>query len=253
MKKIAIVTGATGGLGKEFTKLLCEENPDEIWAIARNTQKMEALKEQLGKKVIPIRADVATSEGIGLISERLSQEKPHVSYLINNAGVGKMGEYSDFTMEEVEQFVAINCRAIVMLCMCTIPYMGKGSHILNISSQASFQPNPYLNLYSATKAFVTSYSRSLNVELAKQGITVTAVCPGWVDTDLLKQEWNGRKIKFPGIVKAEPVARLAMRDAHKGKDMSVYSGYVRRLQLFSKIMPHSVVMRLWVDRIKHYY
>jgi short-subunit dehydrogenase len=253
MKKIAIVTGATGGLGKEFTKLLCEEHLDEIWAIARNPQKLQGLQELLGEKVIPIQADVATSDGMERISERLSQEKPIVSYLINNAGLGKMGEYGDFTVEEVEQFVAINCKAVVLLSMCVIPYMEQGSHILNVSSQASFQPTPYLNMYGATKAFVTSYSRSLNVELKKQKITVTAVCPGWVDTDLLKQEWNGRKIKFPGIVKAQPVVKKALQDANKGKDMSVYSTYVKWLQWFSKCMPHRFVMYTWVKSIEKYY
>ena len=249
MKRIAIVTGATGGLGKEFTKILCEDDLDEIWAIARNNQKLNELKDTFGEKIILFRNDISKSEGIEAISEQLLKEKPEVRYLINNAGTGKMGEYSEFTIDEVEQFVSINCKAVVLLCMNVIPYMGKDCHILNISSQASFQPNPYLNLYAATKAFVTSYSRSLNVELRHCGITVTAVCPGWIDTDLLEKERNGREIKFPGIVKAEPVARKAIRDAQKGKDISVYGLYVKSLQLFSKIMPHKLVMNLWVKRL----
>lgn len=252
MKKIAIITGATGGLGKEFTKILCGEDLDEIWAIARNNQKLQALQDTFGEKVIPFGNDISKQEGIEAISERLLEEKPDVRYLINNAGIGKMGEYNEFSMTEAEQFVSINCKAVVMLCMSVIPYMSKGSHILNLSSQASFQPIPYLNLYAATKAFVTSYSRSLDVELSKYGITVTAVCPGWVDTDLLEKEWNGRKIKFPGLVKAEPVARKAIRDAHKGKDLSVYGLYVKSLQLISKLIPHKVGMYLWVKSIEKY-
>lgn len=253
MKKIAIVTGATGGLGKEFTKLLYQENLDEIWAIARNHQKLQGLREELGEKVILFSKDVSTREGISDIAERLADERPEVRYLINNAGIGKMGTYNEFTLDEVEQFVSINSRTIVMLCMSVIPFMGKGSHILNISSQASFQPLPYLNLYAATKAFVTSYSRSLNVELRKCGITVTAVCPGWVDTDLLEKEWNGKEIKFPGIVNAEPVVRKALRDAQKGKDMSVYGLYVKSLQLFSKLIPHRVGMHSWAKSVERYH
>jgi Short-chain dehydrogenases of various substrate specificities len=252
MKKIAIVTGATGGLGKEFTKILCDEGLDEIWAIARSNQKLQQLQDVFGKKVIPFSNDILKQEGIDSISERLLKEKPEVRYLINNAGIGKMGEYNEFTIEEVEQFVSLNCKAVVMLCMSVIPYMGKGSHILNLSSQASFQPIPYLNLYAATKAFVTSYSRSLNVELRKYGIIVTAVCPGWVDTDLLEKEWNGRAIRFPGIAKAEPVARKAIRDAQKGKDLSVYGSYVKSLQLISKLIPHKVGMYLWMKSIEKY-
>ena len=253
MKKIAIVTGATGGLGKEFTKLLYQENLDEIWAIARNHQKLQGLREELGEKVILFSKDVSTREGIAEIAERLADERPKVCYLINNAGIGKMGTYNDFTMDEVEQFVSINSRSIVMLCMSVIPYMGKGSHILNISSQASFQPLPYLNLYAATKAFVTSYSRSLNVELRNCGITVTAVCPGWVDTDLLEKEWNGKEIRFPGIVKPRPVVQKALRDAQRGKDMSVYGLYVNSQQLFSKLIPHRVGMHFWAKSVERYH
>ncbi|HEX3021928.1 MAG TPA: SDR family NAD(P)-dependent oxidoreductase, partial [Lachnospiraceae bacterium] len=152
----------------------------------------------------------------------------------------------------MEQMLDINCRAVITLSYLCIPYMKAGSRILNISSQASFQPNPYLNLYAATKAFVTSYSRALHRELKESGITVTAVCPGWVDTDLLKKEWNGRRIKFPGIVEALPVAKRALKDAKRGKDMSVYGAYVKYMQVFSKLMPHRLIMNLWVKSIDRY-
>lgn len=252
MKKIAIVTGATGGLGKEFVRILCRRGVDEIWAIARNKEKLELLKEEFGDKIVILVQDISKSQGIQAVSERLEQEKPEVSYLINNAGMGRMVEFEEFTMEEAEDFLSINCKAVVQLCICSVPFMKKGSHILNISSQSSFQPCPYLNLYAATKAFVTSYSRSLNVELRKKGISVTAVCPGWVDTELLVKEWNGREIRFPGIVKAAPVVEKAVRDAERGKAMSVYSLYVKYLQLFSKLMPHKFVMNLWVAGIDNY-
>ncbi|MDF2843428.1 MAG: short-chain dehydrogenase/reductase [Herbinix sp.] len=104
--------------------------------------------------------------------------------------------------------------------------MRQGSRILNISSASSFQPLPYLNLYSSTKAFERSYSRALNAELKGTGITATAVCPSWVDTDLLLKEMNGRKIKFPGIVSPDRVAVQALKDAKRGKDMSVYTDWI---------------------------
>lgn len=164
-----------------------------------------------------------------------------------------MGSYDEFRMEEMETTLDINCKAVIALCSMCIPYMKEGSRILNISSQASFQPDPYLNLYSDTKAFVTSYSRGLNRELKELGITVTAVCPGWVNTELLMKERNGREIKFPGIVEPFPVARKALKDAKQGKDMSVYGAYVKGMQTFSKLMPHSIVMDLWIKAtlLKH--
>lgn len=252
MKKIAIVTGATGGLGREFIELMRKESIDEIWAIARNEDKLDTLKKEIGNQIVTISKDLAKREDIESIQTLLRAEKPEVVYLINNAGMGKMGHYNEFSMEEMEQMLDINCRAVITLSYLCIPYMKAGSRILNISSQASFQPNPYLNLYAATKAFVTSYSRALHRELKESGITVTAVCPGWVDTDLLKKEWNGRRIKFPGIVEALPVAKKALKDAKRGKDMSVYGVYVKYMQVFSKLMPHRLIMNLWVKSIDRY-
>lgn len=250
MKKIAIITGVTGGLGREFIHLINKENLDEIWAIARNKIKLDSLKREIGNQIVTISKDLTNNEDISSIQLLLLTEKPQIKYLINSAGVGKMGSYDEFSMEEMEATLDVNCKAVITLCSMCIPYMQEGSRILNISSQASFQPDPYLNLYAATKAFVTSYSRSLNRELKGLGISVTAVCPGWVNTELLVKEVNGRKIRFPGIVEPLPVAKKALKNAKQGKDMSVYGAYVKGMQIFSKLMPHSIVMNLWIKALK---
>jgi len=252
MTKIAIITGATGGLGREFVNVMMKEDVDEIWAVARNETKLENLKKELGNKIIVIGKDLALKDSLLSIKERLLAEKPQIEYLINNAGVGKLGTYADFSPEELEATVGINCHAVIALCSLCIPYMHRGSRIVNMSSQASFQPNPYFTLYAATKAFVTSYSRGLHRELKGLGITVTAVCPGWVNTELLPKEWNGKKVEFTGIVEPRPVAEKAIRNAKQGKDMSVYGAYVKWMQLFSKLMPHSLIMSLWIKSIEKY-
>jgi len=252
MTKIAIITGATGGFGREFVRVMMKEDIDEIWAVARNEAKLETLKKELGNKIIVIGKDLALKESLLSIQARLSAEKPQIEYLINNAGVGKLGTYADFSPDELEATVSINCHAVIALCSLCIPYMHRGSRIVNMSSQASFQPNPYFTLYAATKAFVTSYSRGLNRELKGLGITVTAVCPGWVNTELLPKEWNGKKVEFTGIVEPRPVAEKAIRNAKQGKDMSVYGAYVKWMQLFSKLMPHSLIMSLWIKSIEKY-
>lgn len=251
-KRIAIVTGASGGIGKEFTKLLLQEEVDEIWAIARNQEKLTALREEFGDKIITIPKDLSKSTELLSIGELLNNQKPVIAYLINNAGIAKMGSYQDFTAHEIMDTININCSALAVLCTLCIPYMGKGSRILNISSASSFQPLPYLNLYAATKVFEKNYSRSLNVELTGTGITSTAVCPSWVDTDLLKKEVNGKKIKFPGIVTPDRVAIKALKDAKRGKDMSVCTLYVKYLHMLAKIFPQINVMFSWVHSIKKY-
>ena len=252
MQKIAIITGATGGIGQAFVSTILEENIDEIWAVARNEDKLSKLKIDYGDKIRTIKCDLENSKDIQGIGELLNKEKPDVRILVNNAGIAKMGKYSDFSNNDISTAIDVNCKAVCLLCHYVIPYMKNGSRILNISSASSFQPNPYINLYSASKVFVRSYSRSLNYELKGTGIVCTAVCPGWVDTEMLTKEQNGNKIKFPGIVSAESVAKQAMIDSAKGRDMSVCSLFVKYEHFISKILPQKWIMGIWVKGIKDY-
>ncbi len=252
MKKIAILTGATGGLGREFLKHILNEEIDEVWAIARNEQRLSELHEQYGEKVVPISIDLSEMQEIEQIRHLLDEKKPQVTYLINNAGLAKMGKYNDFSIEEIDKTINVNCKAPVVLAQICIPYMRKGSRILNISSASAFQPNPYINLYAASKAFERSYFRALNVELNGTGITSTAVCPGWIDTELLQKKINGKKVKFPGLVTADRVVKLAMKDAKKGKDMSVCSLYVKCQHVYVKSLPQRWVMKMWMAGIGKY-
>ncbi|MBP3604856.1 MAG: SDR family NAD(P)-dependent oxidoreductase [Lachnospiraceae bacterium] len=252
MKNIAILTGATGGLGREFLKQLLNEDIDEIWAVARNKQKLSELREKYGEKVIPISMDLSEMHSMEQLYSMLKENHPRVVWLINNAGLAKMGKYTDFSIEEIDRTINVNCKAPVILSQICIPYMGKGSKILNISSASAFQPNPYINLYAASKAFERSYSRALHAELAECKITSTAVCPGWIDTELLQKEINGKKVRFPGLVTAEKVAKQAVKDAKKGRDMSVCSLYVKCQHVNVKLLPQRLVMKIWMAGIRKY-
>lgn len=252
MKKIAILTGATGGLGREFLKQILHEDIDEVWAIARNKEKLSELQKEYGKKVIPIALDLSESSSFEYLKNMLVEKKPVVSYLINNAGLAKMGKFSDFSMQEIDKTINVNCKAPVMLAQVCIPYMDRGSKILNVSSASAFQPNPYINLYASSKAFERNYSRALNVELEETGIKAIAVCPGWIDTELLQKEINGKKVKFPGLVTPDRVVTQAINDAKKGKDMSVCSLYVKYQHLIVKLLPQRIVMKIWMAGIGKY-
>lgn len=252
-KRIAIITGASGGIGREFTALMLEESIDEIWAIARNQEKLDILKKELGDKVVTISKDLTKLSELQEIGDMLHKVNPIVAYLVNNAGIAKMGSYKDFTIDEINNTVNLNCMAPVILSTLCIPYMIKGSRILNISSASAFFPLPYLNLYAASKAFERSYSRSLNAELKGSGITATAVCPSWVDTDLLPKEVNGKPITYRGIVAPKKVAIKALVDAKRGKDMSVCTMYVKFEHLLSKLFPGRMAMNTWLYMIRKYF
>ena len=246
---IAIVTGATGDIGEEFVKSLLAET-DQVWAVGRSENKLSSLKEKYGDKIVPVRVDLSDRNDIFSFCEKIESEKPEIRYLVNNAGVAKMKPVSDFTLEEISDMLDINDKAATLICRACIPYMVKGSYILNVASASAFQPNPYIALYSASKAYLLSFTRSLNVE--NENITCTAVCPGWVDTKMLPKQRDGKDIRYPGMTPASKVVEVALKDCHKGKDVSVCSFYFRYMRFLSKVTPHSIAMKMWVKAIRQY-
>ena len=246
---IAIITGATGGIGEEFVKRLAGE-VDSVWAVGRSEEKLNALRDRYGDSIIPVKADLSDRDEIFAFCAKIVSEKPEIKYLVNNAGTARMAPVSEFTLEEISDMLDINDKAATLICRACLPYMVKGSYILNIASASAFQPNPYIALYSASKAYLLSFTRSLNVE--NEGITCTAVCPGWVDTKMLPKTNNGKEIKYPGMVPASVVVESALKDCKKGKDVSVCSFYYRYMRFLSKVTPHKIAMKMWVRAIRQY-
>lgn len=252
MKKIAVVTGASGGIGQVFVRELTKENLDEIWIVGRNKERLILLKNELGERIIPICMDLTKDTDLLSFEDLLKKQSLSVLWLVNNAGIARMAPSKEFSLLEIGQTIDLNCKAPAALINLCVPYMEKGAKILNISSASAFQPVPYINLYASAKAFERSYSRALGMELKPCGITVTAVCPGWVDTDMLSKEINGKRVRFPGIVSPEKVVRKAIKDAKKGRDMSVCSLYVKCQHLNVKILPQRLTMKIWMHGIKNY-
>lgn len=246
---IAIITGATGDIGEEFVKKMIGET-DAVWAVGRNPDKLEELRQRYGEKIIPVKADLSDRDGILGLCDRISSERPSVKYLVNNAGVAKMKPVSEFSMEEISDMLDINDKAATLLCRACLPFMEKGSYILNVASASAFQPNPYIALYSASKAYLLSFTRSLNVE--NEEITCTAVCPGWVDTQMLPKQKQGKAIKYPGMTPASKVVESALKDCKKGRDVSVCTFYFRYMRFLSKVTPHRIAMKMWVRAIRQY-
>lgn len=249
-KRVAIVTGASSGFGREFVTLFdCKKEIDEIWAVARDKKKLRKLSEEYGKKVKCISMDLSNRRCIKKFGNYLNKEKVSIRYLVNSAGYGKFGSYGDLDIDSSLNMIDLNIGGVVAMGLVCIPYMKQGSHIINVASQASFQPLPYLNIYSATKAFVRNYSRALNVELRNRGICVTAVCPGWMKTAFFDRAEIGatRGVRrFIGMVSPRKVAVRALKDAEKGRDISVYGKFVKFEHLCAKLMPQRAIMRAWI-------
>lgn len=251
--KIAIVTGASSGMGREFVRQLYKkERFDEIWAIARREDRLEQLKAEV-PCVRPIALDLTAEGSVGKIGEMLSAEKPTVSVLVNCSGFGKFGSYRDIPTSDALGMIDLNCKALVNMTYTVLPYMPDGARIAQLDSLSSFQPVPYLAVYGATKAFVLSFSRALNAELRSRNITVTAVCPGWVATEFFDRatQTNDKAVTYFNVVyKPEDVIRTAVRDMYRGKDVSIHGFRVKSQVLLVKLLPHKLVMSIWLRQQK---
>lgn len=251
MKRIAVVTGATGGIGNVFVRQICRMNDiDEVWAAGRNMDKLGKLSAD-EPKVRPVEADL-TADGVSVISSLISSEAPDIRILVNNAGTGYMGLFENMGADRVKSICDLNCSVPSELISAALPCMREGAGILNISSASSFQPNPYLAMYSASKVYLKNLSRALNVELKPRKITVTAVCPGWVDTDMLPRTKDGKEIRYAGMIEPEMVVTKALRDCRRGKDMSVPGFFAQYFRIYSKLMPANIIMRQWSCSIRRY-
>lgn len=255
MKDIIVVTGASSGMGKEFVlQIAKKQSADEIWVIARRVERLKALSELVDVKIVPIEMDLADLEQIKQYRQKLEEEKPNVKILANCAGFGKLEHYENVPLDTHLNMIDVNCKACLCMIDYTLPFMREGAKIMNLVSASAVQPVPYLNVYAATKSFMLSYSRSLNRELSYRKIKVLAVCPYWVQTEFfdraIKPESKTVVINYGVMYQAKDVIKKAIKDLYGKKDVSVY-GATNKLQQFAvKLLPHTLVMRIWEKRQK---
>lgn len=251
MKKIAIVTGASSGMGQQFARTAAQHiDFDELWIIARRAERLESLAQELRDQ--PVRClsmDLTDTHNLLELTNLLKEENVEIALLVNAAGYGKFQAVLDVPQNVADHMLALNCKALMDLCYICLPYMKRGSKILNIASVAAFQPVPYIGEYAATKAFVLSFSRSLWTELRPQGITVTALCPYWTKTEFFDvantQTPHDRVSYYNAMYDPKDLVKRGWRDLLRGRDISTY-GFVARAQIMLiKILPHRLVMRIW--------
>ncbi|MBQ3133951.1 MAG: SDR family NAD(P)-dependent oxidoreductase [Clostridia bacterium] len=254
MANIALVTGASSGIGREFVRQLAKRpEVEEIWALARNEEKLAMLVDENPEK--PIRTfsvDVSDNAQVAAFFETVEAEAPTILWMANNAGWGKFCRCDELSPEESLSMIATNAGGVVNMAVRALPYMKAGSKLINTGSASAFQPLPYVGLYGATKAFVRSYSRAMNKEVKRQGITVTCMCPYWVGTNFFdavhEHPGNAVVTKYEVMYKPEDVVRRAIRDAGRGKDMSVYGAVNRFQHVAAKLLPQRLVMWIFLKK-----
>lgn len=253
--RIAVITGASSGMGREFVKGIAGDEPlDAVWVIARREERLASLQAEISIPVRPIALDLTKSESIEAYRALLAAEQPEVVTLVNASGFGKFRLTMDAPLDELLGMIDLNDKALVAMTHVTLPYMPKGARIFNLCSRSSFQPVPYINVYAASKAFVLSFSRALNVELRQKGIRVLAICPGWIRTEFFERAQTAGDdsvTRIKPVREAAGVVKTALRDDRRGKDVSVY-GFSERLErVLVKLLPHRLVMRIWMRQQRH--
>lgn len=251
MKNIAIVTGASSGLGRELTRRLDQGEMgelDEIWVVARRTERLEALQRTCATPVRALCLDLTQQDSFDAIGNALAQEdEARVALLVNNAGFGTFGDFALQEQQSAGKMMALLMRAPVELTYRCLPYMYGGSRIINIASVAAFIPQPRLAVYSASKRFLLDLSRSLDAELGSVDIHVTAVCPKFMKTEFLDAPGDtaaAQAMTAIGFEKAPDVADAALRASRAGKSLCIPSLDMKALYTVSRVCPFKLAMRV---------
>ncbi len=224
---IAIITGASSGMGLEFARRLDSllKKTDEIWLLARRKEKLDALAAQMQTKTRAIAIDLTSEKELAQFAEVLAISNARITVLVNCAGTGKYGPFFTLDTKTCMEMLHVNVFALTEMTRICLPYMRKGSRIIELASGAAFLPQVDFAVYAASKAYVYSFGRALAKELQKKGIHVTTVCPGPVDTPFLEYAYNDPS-SMSGLKKltmetAKRVVETALRDSLKGKPVSV--------------------------------
>ena len=251
MKNTALITGASSGIGKEFARLHAK-NGDDVILVARRKQVLEELKSELetnfGITVKVMAKDLSDLTTPQEIYNELKAEKVEVEYLINNAGFGGHGNFHERPLEKDLAMINVNVTSLMLLTKLILPDMVKrnSGRIMNVSSTASFVPGPLQAVYYATKAFVTSFSEAISEELSETNITVTALCPGPIDTEFAQTGNLGNTELFKKNKAATPksVAEFGYTSMMKGKRVVINDKRMRLLPKVVSLFPRKMLLRI---------
>ena len=245
---IAILTGASAGLGQSFFKSLLTRHPDleGIWLIARRRERLEQMGEGSPVPVTVLPLDLIDSASYDTLAQRLAEEQASVKILINNAGLGELDNVADSAWPVQSRMVDLNCRALTAVTTVVLPHMERGGFIVNVCSIASFCPNTRMTVYSSTKAYVMSFTKGLREELKPLGINALAVCPGPMKTEFLDvANITDRSKMFKTLPYSDPdrVADGAVVQAGKGRCVYTPLFLFKFYRVLAKVLPHSLMMK----------
>ncbi|HEX8822126.1 MAG TPA: SDR family oxidoreductase [Archangium sp.] len=252
-RKYALVTGASSGIGRELAALLAREGYALV-LVARRTEPMQALAAQLeqahGTTSVVVGADLGSPEGVRSVVREVTERQLEIDVLVNNAGFGLAGPFTELPNEPQLGMIDLNIRALTALTRELVPAMvaRRRGYVLNVASSAAFQPGPLMAVYYASKAYVLSFSAALHEELRGSGVKVTALCPGFTETEFAARAAEHQKPRLfsgpLGKLDARQVAEAGYRALKQGRAV-VVPGFTNRLGAwFAPVTPLAVKLRI---------
>jgi len=249
-RPVTLITGASAGLGAEFARQ-CAKRGEALVLVARRRDRLERLAAEIGGLPHIFVADLAEAGAAASLIAEVEAEGLSVGTLINNAGFGLAGRFSDQPLGRLDEMIDLNVRTLVDLCHFVLPAMrarGQGA-ILNVASTAAFVPGPNMAVYYASKAFVLSFTEALHHELKGTGIKVSALCPGPTESEFSEvaesRSATLERMKRP----ADGVVRAGLAGLDRNKAVVVPGWPNKATANMSRFLPRATVRRI-VGNIK---
>jgi short-subunit dehydrogenase len=247
--RTAVITGASSGLGRELFRQAVRTFPEieEFWLISRSADKLRSAAGDFPEKSFRILAlDLGVSDSYTEYENELREHQPEIALLINNAGCGYLGDVGNTSLSDQMSAVNLNVAGLTAVTHLSIPYMLYGGRIINVSSIASFCPTPRMTVYSATKSYISFFSSGIGEELRGRGISVTAVCPGPMETPFLERgHIRGNSKAFKTLPYSDPakVAKTALAAAKKRRQVFTPRLIYKVYRVLAKILPQRLVIK----------
>lgn len=246
--KIAVITGASSGMGRRFSVLANFYYPeiDEVWLIGRDLKKLYRTAARIDIKTRVFSLDLTDGNDIDMFMNLLEDVQPEIKLLVNSAGVGIFGRFDKLSMKDANEMLDINCKALTDMIHLSLPYMMERSHIINMASAAAFICQSEFAIYAASKSYVLSLSDALSKELRPRKIFVTAVCPGTVNTPFIESAQKYQKIKAYKkffMVNERAVVNKALWDSKRRRTRSIYGIPMKLFYIACKFLPLKILLK----------
>jgi short-subunit dehydrogenase len=244
---IALITGASTGIGRELAQIAAANGYDVILT-ARTAQSLQTaaadIERTTSRKTHIFPIDLSQPNAARTLFADIARAGLTIDVLINNAGFGLLGKFSELPEDEQMQMIQLNIGALTQLTRLYLPGMieRRTGYILNIASTASFQPGPLMAIYYASKAYVLSFSEAIHNEAKGTGVNVCCLCPGATRTEFQKRAGMAATKLFEGghVMSAQEVAQIGWDAMRHGKSSVIAGRMNATLAFFTRFAPRQM-------------